>query len=72
MEEGISVYIVKEDVPFLDPSCINMMDCTREVYPRSSRHARPDSMYGPRKKNTIGDDDMDDGAKTDLFFYWCI
>jgi hypothetical protein len=72
VEEGIAVYIVKKNVPFLDPSCINMMDGTREVDSRSSWHARQDSKYGPSETKTTGMDDMDEGEKTDLFFYWRI
>src|SRR5512135_795465 len=40
VEEGIPVDIVEEEFSLLDPSCVNVMDRARKIYPWTSWHNR--------------------------------
>jgi len=45
VEEGIPVDIVEEEFSLLDPSCVNVMDRARKIYPWPSWHTRNKVKY---------------------------
>jgi hypothetical protein len=67
VEEENSVDIVEKDVSLLDPARVNVMDCTRKIYPWSSWHTLEISNIKPSAMNGSKGYTAGARAKTDRF-----